>query len=351
MSKPLCWIHTGLHKTGTTALQRTFSQNRSNLSKAGFLYPDLRPIKSRPAEAHHLLFRRLGVACEGFSEADCKTLCAIWLKQCTENKSSLLLSAESLSRYPTTIEALDWEWPDKRRRFLEGVADLLQEYRVVPIVVLRRQDEFIESFYKEWVLKRHENSHLRFEDFIRVSAPFYLRFEDNITLMKSIFGEVRVLSYHALKGGDLARNFFQALGSDVELESPTPHIRPSLSTQMTEIKRCLNSVSHPCADPKNFSKLAGCHAYQEWLQRPGRNLGSSESNLWASSDARRAFIDSFEQENARIARDYFGDGNRFPEYIETSSSNYMEALQLTKGDYRELATFVSDSGIDQSALR
>jgi hypothetical protein len=56
MTRPTVYLHIGMNKTGTSALQRFFAQNQVRLAENGVLYP----VSGRAGDAHYCLSRALG---------------------------------------------------------------------------------------------------------------------------------------------------------------------------------------------------------------------------------------------------------------------------------------------------
>ena len=60
--KPTCYLHVGLHKTGTSSIQGFLSEHHSELETYDFFYPTFyltqnKKLKSKLITAHHRLFR------------------------------------------------------------------------------------------------------------------------------------------------------------------------------------------------------------------------------------------------------------------------------------------------------
>lgn len=136
------FLHIGLHKTGSTAIQSFLNKNRSLLlSKHKILYPNA----GLHTVAHHLAAwslwepsKRNSWAAEiGFSETAEQVFGSIIQEAKDENAEAIILSSEEFSSvYAFSIPKL---------------ASLLKGYEVELIVYLRRQDEYLESSYGQAV--------------------------------------------------------------------------------------------------------------------------------------------------------------------------------------------------------
>jgi hypothetical protein len=148
-------LHCGLHKTGTTALQKVLHRNRGALAARGVFYPS--PPEGvghnrffRPALAHELQH-----ALEAFF---------------VSGTERLLLSAEDLSHH-----LLD---PARTRAIREIFARL---FDIEIIVYLRRQDRLKESVYAE-IAKR------RFTGPIAADTHYMLDFRERLARLEAAFG-------------------------------------------------------------------------------------------------------------------------------------------------------------------
>ncbi|ELS02767.1 hypothetical protein Xen7305DRAFT_00024850 [Xenococcus sp. PCC 7305] len=123
------FLHIGLHKTGTTTLQRFLLRNRSNLRNSGYLYPQI-GIPGKLAAQHNLGWLTInskkanpafGTWKEVHEEIDNSSL------------DNIIISAESFGL--------------ANRKAIKILKSELKFYDVKIIVYLRRQDRILESQY------------------------------------------------------------------------------------------------------------------------------------------------------------------------------------------------------------
>lgn len=307
ISKPICLLHLGTHKTGTSALQKALHSNRQALLKAGWLYPDLKEFCGASQVAHHRFFRRLHSPERGLTFHECEQLRNEWCRMCRDQNIGLILSAESLCFHPSPDLAPVTSWRVVREKYLRMVRELLEGFNILPILVLRRQDTFIESLYREWVFRGFHCGTESFADFRRVMTPYYANYGEQIEAIESVFNRVQVLSYWQLsQAPDYAGDFLRSLGIQPPGMSMTQHVRRSFSPIVTELKRQLNCADHPFACSKKFKRLCAQEVFQGWIQS---QTGSVAMTCWESFSDRRAYLTQFCDENLRLSKkSFFGEG-------------------------------------------
>lgn len=187
-SKPRLVLHIGMHKTGSTSLQRFFVRNRWLLRVLGIDYPDARGPDGRHLPKHNDLF--LAISHEkdkqgaphpilGGSAARIRAL-----EDKLQPGKITVISAEGLS--------------GQNKAFAKAFAPLAKVADVRVVCYLRRQDDWINSFYKQMVLSREVRETHTFEEFLNM--PRTRRHLDYSTMLRwwaDAFGteNIRVLIY------------------------------------------------------------------------------------------------------------------------------------------------------------
>lgn len=114
------FLHIGTHKTGTTSIQYTLARSEPELAKHNAVYPGNYAGQNNPG--HHYL---------AYGEANKRY--ASLLKQIDQStQDSVILSTELLSTSPP-----------------EQISGLLRRFDAKIICLLRRQDDYLESMYRE----------------------------------------------------------------------------------------------------------------------------------------------------------------------------------------------------------
>jgi hypothetical protein len=185
-------LHIGLHKTATTYVQNVLSARRYDLLREGVLYPlagsgllsrgvDRPTMNTRDgAQSGHATFTRPG---------DRHAIVAELLDELPDTVSTVLLSSEDFSLGLLT--------PQQYLARFSGFG------RVEVVLVLRRQDLWIESFYKQ-VVDQYGNFETRsFEEYVAAEGPRLLDFHSRFSPWRDTVGpdSFHVLSFDDLPGG------------------------------------------------------------------------------------------------------------------------------------------------------
>ena len=141
-NKKTLYLHIGMHKTGTTALQTFFSLNERTLATRGVCYPEVG--RSKPSVAHHDIANSIkGPPFPLREPARSADAYICDLQGCFSSFPNIVLSSEIFMRFVPAfgdhlglnLSALD---------ALASIADVVKI-----IVYLRRQDDNLESFYSK----------------------------------------------------------------------------------------------------------------------------------------------------------------------------------------------------------
>jgi hypothetical protein len=138
MSKRLCYLHVGMPKTGTKALQAFFARNEAALAELGLLVP--RTGRGSWDGHHNVAFELCGDA--QFTAAD-GTFEELTAELAGSGLPRACVSAEDLSRL------------SNRPDVLAGVRDALRlaGYETKIVIYLRDRSDFIESLYPTLVFQ------------------------------------------------------------------------------------------------------------------------------------------------------------------------------------------------------
>lgn len=331
-SRPKLFLHAGTHKTGTTAIQKFAARYRAALKRQGTLYPEYTGFGNRNNQSHLGLFHALAGDERAVPYNSLGELVAIWADQARESRSNVLLSAEALWRHQ--IRNGTDGWAGQRRAYLAQVGRLLDAFDVHVILVLRNQDEFINSLYRENVMKGIGGGKLAFGEFARRQLQSTLRYWDNISMFQEVFGSTVILLYDDLKTGDgLFINFFNEIGVDANGLTSVGTGRPSLSTPQAMVKRYLDQTS------------SMSHKAQLSLARDGRLARrltkeySPDVEFWESKEQKEQFVSEFTDENESIRKAWFPERECLFEYRpfrcsvgSTPSKRVVRYLKARVGD-------------------
>jgi hypothetical protein len=200
-------LHLGLHKTATTYVQNVLSARRYDLLREGVLYPLAgsgllargvdRPMSStrEGAQSGHALFTKRG---------DRQQTMAELLDELPDSASTVLLSSEDFSLGLMTPE--------------EYLTRFSVFGSVEVVLVLRRQDVWVESFYKQ-VVDQYGNFETRsFEEYLAQEGQRLLDYHARFTPWREAVGPDRfhVYSFDDLPGGgeEICRRLLEIAGVD-----------------------------------------------------------------------------------------------------------------------------------------
>lgn len=152
---PRLLLHIGMHKTGSTSLQRFFVRNRAVLGCLGVHYPRAFDANGKRLPKHNDLFHAIS------HEKDSGTAHPL-LGPSAERVEMLARQIETKRITVVSAEGLSGESP----AFAKAFAPLRGRIEVRVICFIRRQDDWAKSFYKQMVQSREVREGRSFEEFI-----------------------------------------------------------------------------------------------------------------------------------------------------------------------------------------
>ncbi|WP_435168770.1 hypothetical protein [Falsirhodobacter sp. 1013] len=174
-------LHVGPHKTGTTALQRFWQENREHLARNGVLYPG-------PGDAHHrLAYDLLGWPTRRFDRAKILAACA------AAPENMVILSSEDFSFFNA----------DQFRR----LRDLLHGSDIRVAYFLRRIPDALHSFWIETIKQGRSATFAELADGFpanQISGQAYFDPLMQLRTLEEVFGmdALDVFSYDMIRTSD-----------------------------------------------------------------------------------------------------------------------------------------------------
>lgn len=196
MRKRKLILHIGLHKTGTTAIQALCTKNRDALLKQGILYP------------------RAGCEHNGVVRAGHHTLPWSYFRDPTLDHAwaQLLDEIENSPARKIIISSEEFDVTGFRPH-IPALAKRLDNYDVQVLVYLRRQDEFVQSFYGTQVV--HHNETRSIDEFVKDPRTL-LDYAELLAPWASSFGKdhllVRVYEKQRLLNANVVDDFVALTG-------------------------------------------------------------------------------------------------------------------------------------------
>jgi hypothetical protein len=205
------YVHIGMHKTGTTAIQRFSARNRESLLNSGMLYPKL-PLETELGFVHHFL---VAVACC----ADEKTrnylvgsfdphslalinnytseqLISIVLSQIDETQKDVVMTSEAFYLLDDVS--------------VKNFGDIFKKFEIIPIFYHRNFSDWICSFYDTYIFYAKGTLDLMAASFNPFSIESYIDRWSAIATNK----KVRLVSYDLLRQDkvSLVEDFYHRIG-------------------------------------------------------------------------------------------------------------------------------------------
>lgn len=302
MDTKTLYLHVGMPKTGTTALQSFCANNGSWLEKNGLVYPVMAYYFrhcSQNRNAHFLLVK------------DRAKLARHEIKRYTPKLRESMFN-EIFSSFGKTDKVLIsdeafWYTKDIADQALTGLKDRCdrQGVNLKIVAYLRRQDEVAESWYAQRVKMGLKTE--GFQDFLeRIDEFIPLHYEKRLGEFSEIVGKdnVVVRTYHKglIKDNGLIKDFLQALGVNAALGQGLTLQREneSISDNYTEIMRWLNMLYDKDAEYSSENRFFRDSAV-------GCSVKFSEKRSMFSGTQAEDFFSCYEEENRRVNRDYMGN--------------------------------------------
>lgn len=246
---PVVYLHIGMPKTGTTAIQRFLFENHSVLlEQQGCLYPD----HSMGWYQHVPLVKAIVTPIFPkaiFNKAIADIEDKAWLEGLThqyreKDCSKIIVSSEFLWASPAMQTHLKFHG-DTEENFdlIENVVaktrDTFSAFSEVKIIVyLRRQDTWLESFFNQQI---KAGAVIPAED-DALEVKNYLLYAKNLKIWRNHFGRENVIVKFYEQAADIVGHFCSATGLEIDglhvrRNDESEVINPSLSPRAIKIMR------------------------------------------------------------------------------------------------------------------
>ena len=293
MSKTV-YLHIGMPKTGTSALQMFLPENEALLNKNGFSYP-MMPFR----------FENIGIRRNGH-------FLTMWedKENVSEWAQGFAAVKEALQQYDKVILSDENIWSKQRldnfwEAALEGFAEIGAEVRV--IAYLRSQDDQVESNWNQKVKDKKTRMKITFEKFMEEERYWYMpfRYDEVLDRIASYVGRdkliVRVYEKQQFIGGSLFADFLDAIGLGLTEEYKLPDYVPNVRLPNTavEIKRLIN-LAYKNEEVPDFYReiISQVYEMKAIQEEPKRDTSMFSPRL------REKFMSQFAEGNAYVAREY-----------------------------------------------
>lgn len=310
------YLHVGLHKTASTALQGFFNSNRKVLLDAGIYYPETG--KTRHGMHHHLPWALFVPHHPNFSpQADFRKLLN-QLKEEIHPYSRILISSEVFSENIDRAQSVLFK-------------EICDEVKIV--IYLRRQDLYIESTYSHAV--NHQQMPTPFSNF-NFHGGFNLDYQQTVDQWANLFGKeniiVRIYEKGQFTGGSIFSDFLSIMGLPLspELTLSPRKANTSLPRDLIEFKRLCNQLKLNNSINHSLVKLP------EILSRKTSN----NPYRYIPPNQRKELLEKYAASNAYIARKFLSRTNGTLFYAPLFTEEWKPYPGLTDEKILKILTFL-----------
>lgn len=306
------YLHIGMPKTGTTAVQNFLWLNRAVLEKHGICYPDF-PVHYQgipyPRNAHFLISEygeenENGVLRQLPDPVEYEPILDR-LKEYGKRFERIFLTDESIWRHWANSPNL-WE------KLRDDLAKRELGLRV--IVYLRRQDNFILSIYRQKVKASFTSK--EFHDYMpTLKAKYPVDFLSYMDLLSDCVGKekliIRVYEKEQFRGEEqnLFSDFLDIFGLSMQngFVAEQSEYNLSLSDSLFELRRILNLL------PKSLRKDPIFSQSMEAVLMNRQLYADEPVTSFFRPGEQAAYLESFAKSNSRLAKEYLDrtDGRLF----------------------------------------
>ncbi len=304
------FVHIGMHKTGTTAIQHFLSSNKANLERLGYLYP------GNAIAQHEIgwMLKGKGGNLDKISLETGKIFDEIRSSVCEHT----ILSSETLSRGRENTAA-------RLKPLFDS--ELGSSWKTKIIIYLRRQDHWLESRYMEniktdFALDSKKLKTYTFSEFLRHYREFYeIDYSLKLAPWRDFFGAenifVRVYEKEQL-AGNITSDFLSAVGisQDNNLAPPArQYVNTGLSPDAIEVIRLYNKYA-------NLGPVFRGILRNTIFTRVSSKKPFSPYSYFSGKE-RFLLLKEYEGSNRKVAKEYLGreDGRLFYEQCPDPSED------------------------------
>jgi len=295
------YLHIGMPKTGTTAIQKFCLDHSSALESLGVVYPQDDEFFWH--WAHHPL---AGVLSAPHSRA--------WIDSKYDVEPERIYGA--LVRWIDARAAQAFIISSEQFSMAENlyrVPQLLAGLKIRVICYFRWQDSLVQSWFKHGIVK--DLHQLASDDVVRFirHCESKLDYFQKAERLAGIFGKdnviIRIFDRKCMKRGDVASDFLDAIGVDdaaSRLFEKAEHVNTSLSGDFLELKAHMNQADLWEGDPEAIGRFSSeiCNLLDEYS---GDNTHSEMLEQCFSASLRQEILDRYAESNGKLADQYLDD--------------------------------------------
>lgn len=267
-----CYLHIGTHKTGTSTIQHALALQSDRVAEAGFVFPRTGRLVQNSGQH--------GLAQQTNSPEQSARVESL-LVEISGVPQHVILSSEEFSH-------MLWVNPSGFQHLIDRLLSVVE--RVVVVLYLRRQSDYIESNYPERLKSRFC---LDFSSYVRTRmqhdlAEFTLNYAQLTSKLDDIRGiELNVRSYDALDRTSVVGDFLRVIGWPVGI--PLAEARVNTALALVE-------------SLKNFCRAQQQRELSEPEERVIELIAAGlPARPHMDSGTRRAIVQHFDESNRMVA--------------------------------------------------
>lgn len=320
MAAKTLYLHVGMDKTGTSAIQNFIYHNKDRIRKdIDLCYPST----GIWSDFSHHFFAFSALEQHGHSIGDLSELFLTLIRESGESKN-VLLSSECFFKIPIK------EGFDALRK------QIANHFNAVKVIIyVRRQDEWVESRHKHSIISGNELS------LDMLTRPFFCNYKQYIDHWKDAYGKeniiVRAYEKQQFIGGNIYSDFMSIF--DLEL---TNDYEVSMAAKNVSLGRSELGLKNL------FNKIEFSEKYVDALNEiliEYSNASSSkrhQKKYYLSPLERTELINKYEKINAEIVDDYFerNDGKLFYEDIPNAELDWEKYSGISVSKMTDIGRFI-----------
>lgn len=336
------YLHIGTPKTGTSAIQYFLHENKIRLEKLGYYFPDfsdIHPEFTMKRNAHFMIY---GVYYEELTDEVKKKVEEAYerMLQLLDEKPNVIVTEERI-----------WHACLKIENFWEKLCCRLKErgHDLKVITYLRRQDEFIQSYWKFKVLSQEKR---KFQQYVNSTMYqfFPLDYEKHLDYISNIVGKenmiVRVYEKQQYCGEEqsLISDFLSIFNIKMDDSYQLANVvrNTNVDEVCTEIKRILNRKEEFCRSDILLRK------YMTLVSQQHAEEGKYKVSSLFEPSAQDTFNKKYEESNRQVAIKYLGreDGKLFYDPVkyrkkgEKGEFSYNEIMDVCGEIFHEMQSVI-----------
>jgi len=324
------YLHIGMPKTGSSAIQALLTLNNQILAKNGVAFPNP-PEFSQPYQT---------------SAGNANFLSTLFLNNEMENIEEYLDSFDGEDVVILSSESLFHILIPYSQRFFQ----VLENYDYKIICYVRRQDSLLSSSYNQ-TIKNHDETSPRITDKIASLCDFSLALSESLKYCKANRFMIRPYEKQQFYGGNIYTDFLHCIGLELTEEYVFPEdiVNPSLSWEALEFRRILNilGIDRNDYEKKNYlNGLLGKYTVEHNQGRPFQD----DTNIFTTEE-RIQIIKDYEERNAQIARIFLNreDGKMFLDPLpEPNEGDVRKQAHLTVDKTLDICQFLLKSKVKEN---